>query len=68
MIGTYKINGMTCNGCANTVTNLLNKIPEVESVKIDLSAKEAKIETSAAVNSQIYEEALKNTPYKISSI
>lgn len=35
------IQGMTCNGCANSVTGALKKIPGVASVEVSLEHKRA---------------------------
>ena len=33
---TYKITGMTCNGCKSHVQNILESVKEIESVNINL--------------------------------
>ena len=38
---TYSISGMTCNGCKSTIHQNLNKIPEIESVEVNLEKGEA---------------------------
>jgi len=38
---TYTISGMTCNGCKSTIHQNLNKIPEIESVEVNLEKGEA---------------------------
>ena len=38
---TYKISGMTCNSCKSTIHQNLNKIPEIESVEVNLEKGEA---------------------------
>ena len=38
---TYKISGMTCNGCREHVAKNLGNIPEVEAVEVNLADKEA---------------------------
>ncbi len=35
------IEGMTCNGCVNSVTNVLQKIPGVNSAEVSLEQKRA---------------------------
>ncbi len=44
MIHTYKIDGMTCNGCAKSVTQALKQIGEIKDVQIDLLNGEVQIE------------------------
>lgn len=43
---TYEISGMTCDGCAAKVKSAFLKIPEVESVEVDLETKRATITMS----------------------
>ena len=38
---TYTISGMTCNGCKSTIHQNLNKIPEIESLNVNLEKGEA---------------------------
>jgi copper chaperone len=38
-----KIEGMTCTGCVNSVKNVLEKIPGVDSVEVSLEQKQATI-------------------------
>lgn len=41
---TYRVNGMTCGGCANSVTNAIKaKAPDAQ-VTIDLDAKTVTVE------------------------
>ncbi len=37
------IEGMTCNGCVNSVTNVLKNIPGVSSVEVSLEQKRATV-------------------------
>jgi copper chaperone CopZ len=39
-----KVTGMTCGGCASTVTHALKKMPGVSDVKVSLSAGEATVQ------------------------
>lgn len=41
------ITGMTCSGCANTVTRILSRVPGVTRTEVDLSSARAFIEGSA---------------------
>jgi copper chaperone CopZ len=63
---TYHIDGMSCGGCATTVTNKLSAAPGITSVQVDLTTKEAEITSSQAVNVDKLQEALSNTGYTIS--
>lgn len=41
------ITGMTCGGCASTVTRVLQKVPGVTRAEVDLSSSRAVVEGSA---------------------
>lgn len=38
MSGTYKVDGMTCGGCARSVTNAIGKLAPDAKVAVDLPA------------------------------
>lgn len=38
-----KVNGMTCQGCVRSVTNVLERVPGVSSAQVDLARGEAKV-------------------------
>lgn len=42
------ITGMTCGGCASTVTRVLQKVPGVTRAEVDLASERAQVEGSAA--------------------
>ncbi len=67
MIHTYKVTGMTCEGCSAKVTHLLKQIPNVTNVNISLDKGEAEIEMSNHVDTATLQEALKDYPkYQLS--
>lgn len=43
-----KIKGMTCTGCANSVKNVLEKIPGVDRADVSLEQKQVTIQYDAA--------------------
>ncbi|NND63249.1 MAG: heavy metal transporter [Flavobacteriaceae bacterium] len=49
MTKTYKISGMTCEGCVSSVEERLSKLPKVNSVKVDLEKAEAVISSEAPI-------------------
>lgn len=62
----YSVSGMTCEGCVAKVSHLLNQIPEVKSVDIDLDKGEATLEMSKHVATPTLQDALKDYPkYKL---
>ena len=62
---TYKIEGMTCNGCVASVTNKLNKIDGVKSVTVSLDKEEAEIEMNGHIPTDVFQNTLL-PKYKIS--
>ncbi len=67
---TYKISGMTCNGCRNHVTAVLSKVDGVKEATVDLEKGEAKIEMDKHVDIQTFQEALEKDgdKYKIHNL
>ncbi|MEZ5003873.1 MAG: heavy metal translocating P-type ATPase [Chitinophagales bacterium] len=55
---TYKINGMTCNGCRNHVEQILSAIDGVKAVEVDLQKKEAVIEMDKHIHLEVFQKAL----------
>ncbi len=58
MTHTYHIDGMTCNGCRNHVTEALANVPGVEEVAVDLAEKTAVIQMGPHVTLERFQEAL----------
>ncbi|MDH3381905.1 MAG: cation transporter, partial [Flavobacteriaceae bacterium] len=46
---SYKILGMTCNGCKANVENTLSNLKDVQKVTADLNTKEVEIETTSPI-------------------
>ncbi|GAA4814247.1 heavy metal translocating P-type ATPase [Litoribaculum gwangyangense] len=57
---TYKITGMTCNGCRAHVENALNKIEGVVNAQVDLEKAEAFIEMEKHITIERFQKALGN--------
>jgi heavy metal translocating P-type ATPase len=55
---TYQINGMSCNGCKNHVTEALSEIEHIQNVSVSLEEGTAEIEMSEHVELKILQEAL----------
>ncbi len=47
MTTVLPVEGMTCGGCAGSVTKALEKVAGVTGVRVDLDAKQATVEGSA---------------------
>ncbi len=46
---TLKVDGMTCGGCVQNVTNLLSGVAGVEAVDVSLDAGQAKVDHDDSV-------------------
>ena len=44
----YRVDGMTCNGCASAVTNAIKTAAPAAMVKVDLAAKTVTVEGQVA--------------------
>ncbi len=65
---TYHIGGMSCGGCAATVKNKLSEAKGVTSVNVDLSKKQAEINSSEEIKTETLQEALSKTHYTIADL
>jgi copper chaperone CopZ len=67
MTHTYTIAGMTCNGCADKVQQLLLSVPGVENVNINIKKNEAEIKMHHHIQTSALQNALKDySKYKLS--
>ena len=67
MTHTYNVTGMTCEGCSAKVSHLLNKIPHITNVSIDLVKGEANVTMDKHIHTSELQEALKEYPkYQLS--
>ncbi|MCL6216876.1 heavy metal translocating P-type ATPase [Zunongwangia pacifica] len=57
---TYKITGMSCQGCKSHVTKALENILEVEQVEVDLEKGTAEISMNKHIEISAFQQALKN--------
>ena len=57
---TYKIHGMSCNGCRSHVEETLSKVKGVSSVTVNLENAEATLEMETHIPLEKFQEALKN--------
>lgn len=62
MTHTYKISGMTCDGCQAKVQGLLSKVAGVKNVSIDLARGEATIDMEKHISTADLKAALKDYP------
>lgn len=57
---TYKIKGMSCNGCRNHVEKALSEIDGVQKATVDLEKAEASIEMETHIPLDVLQQALEN--------
>ncbi|MFO8069035.1 MAG: heavy metal-associated domain-containing protein [Alkalibacterium sp.] len=62
-----KVEGMSCNGCANSVKAAFSNIEGVSQVDVDLVEKEATLAASKELTKQQLEDALADTSYTVES-
>ncbi|MDO7138088.1 heavy-metal-associated domain-containing protein [Algibacter lectus] len=60
MIHTYKVAGMTCNGCRTSVENKLNAMPLVKTATVSLEDSEAVIEMTKHISLEDFQVVLAN--------
>lgn len=63
-----KVEGMSCNGCANSVKAAFSQIDGVSDVKINLDEKKAAIESSNELMKEQLEAALADTSYTVETL
>ncbi|MFN4761705.1 heavy metal translocating P-type ATPase [Gillisia sp. Q332] len=61
MAHTYKITGMTCNGCRSHVEKALGEVEGVSKASVNLEKAEAIIEMEKHIEIEKFQEALKNS-------
>lgn len=62
------IEGMMCEGCARTVTNILEKLPGVKKVKVSYQKGIAEVKAEAPLPEEEYKNALGETHFKFVSV
>ena len=65
---TFHIGGMSCGGCVSSVKNRLAAAPNVTSVSVDLTNKQAEIISSIAIKAETLQHAFSNTHYTITEL
>jgi copper chaperone CopZ len=62
---TLKVSGMTCQGCARSVENVVKKTPGVETAKVDLQA--AVLTVTGRVDANAVRRAVEAAGYHVES-
>lgn len=65
---TIKIEGMSCEHCANKVKTTLEKIENKSKIKVNLSKKEATITSNKKLDLKLLKEEIENLDYKVVDI
>ncbi len=68
MTHTYKIDGMHCGGCKNTVERKLSTIEGIESAQVDLPKGTVKITMKEHIELDVLQAALSDTQYRIKNL
>ena len=63
-----KVKGMTCMGCVNSVKNVLEKMPGVDSAEVSLEQKQVTVQYNAATTKpDQFKNAIKGAGFEIAS-
>ncbi len=62
------IEGMSCQNCVRHVTEALEEISGVKSVKVDLEGKFAEVELDSPVEDEKFKAAIDEAGYEVTSI
>lgn len=65
---TAIVEGMNCNGCANSVKNAFTRVEGVQEVDVDLDSREATILSENALSESKIKEALADTTFTVKSV
>ncbi|NOS91060.1 MAG: DUF4396 domain-containing protein [Cyclobacteriaceae bacterium] len=68
MTHTYKVTGMTCNGCAATVEKALQRITSIQSAKADYTKDQVRIEATEIPSIALLRDSLAAYPYQLSEL
>ena len=61
---TFTISGMSCGGCVNSLTRVLNAVPGIEPVKIEVGKAELRLD-DARVSSQTVKDAVARAGFAV---
>jgi len=65
MIYTYKVNGMSCGGCAKNIEKILSGINGVVSAKVDIVTSTARVEMKEDIGLDSIGRYFKDTHYTL---
>jgi copper chaperone len=62
---TFTIQGMSCGGCVKSLTRVLESVPGIEPIKIDIG--KAHLRLDEGVTSQIVKEAVERAGFEVTN-
>ncbi|HEV2639991.1 MAG TPA: heavy-metal-associated domain-containing protein [Actinocrinis sp.] len=63
----YEVTGLSCQHCANSVTEELTKIGGVAAVRVDVAAGRVEVDSTAALDRDSVREAVEEAGYQLVS-
>jgi copper chaperone len=67
MASVFKVKGMSCNHCAQSVTRALSSLEGVRSVEVDLREGEVRFDNEAHLPFEKVKEAIERAGYEVAS-
>lgn len=62
------VEGMKCDGCANTVQTKFNELSGVSKVEVDLDSNTAVLDAESNLTADDLGSALEDTPYEVNEV
>ncbi|MEH1126127.1 heavy-metal-associated domain-containing protein [Micromonospora sp. CPCC 206061] len=64
---TYRVKGMTCGHCVNSVSSEVGALPGVDNVQVDLTSGTVTVASTAALDEQAVRDAVDEAGYELVS-
>lgn len=64
---TYRVKGMTCGHCVNSVSSEVGALPGVDDVQVDLTSGTVTVKSATALDEQSIREAVDEAGYELVS-
>lgn len=64
---TYRVKGMTCGHCVNSVSTEVGALPGVDDVQVDLTSGTVTVRSATALDEQAVREAVDEAGYELVS-
>ncbi|WP_433249533.1 heavy-metal-associated domain-containing protein [Streptosporangium sp. CA-135522] len=62
---TYKVTGMTCNGCATKVKNQVSTVAGVSSVDVELATGHVTVTAESPIDNAVIMDTIEETGYEV---